>query len=884
MMGEWRLFAPALLVWGAALWATVEAGRGMVLTVFAAVAGAASCLLALCGWLLRREKQPRSKSCQDFRLPNNKSVAFYTAPLRYGGVLFAALLLLGLQLVAGWQGRTCQELETARQTGKSMWADVRVTGYPKLEVQSWHRARTEQTFMVRADYACGEFPTPILVRELPAEPFSHLAPGTQLRLRAQITAVNKRQDAFAFNPANAATIRVIEPADPFTNTRERVMRQFAAARTQLVSSARKIAGQQPAAALVPGFAVGDTSLVTATQRTQLSDASLLHLLAVSGANCALVTGACVALAARLGAGRRLRILLAACALVGFCLVVGPDISVLRAALMAAVLLFARFGGIKSRSLPSLGFAMLVLLMCDPWQAGQAGFALSVCATGGILLFAPLLTQATLRLFTWLFQPVTKWLSKPHRSAPVTKKTRRTGSGAWRRHLITQGGQRLLLLPFAVSLAAQLACGPVLLLLTPDINGSGVLANLLAAPAASLGTGLGLLALLTLPLSEPLGMLCLRGSTLAADWVTATATVTNTLPFAKLAWPAGVPGAVLLTALTALGLFACHLWTRKVRLFKLERAQVQPWQKRPKTLASTTILAVSAALTAAGFTSPTVIAPLVQKSSVPAGWIFVSCDVGQGDALLLRDPKTPESVMLVDTGDNPRALQQCCKLFGVTKIALLVLTHDDKDHVGALEAVQHMTAQALISPPTREYLQPSKTAAGTHATANRPLEQQLRAAGIPFTYGNEGMRGRVGNLRFRVLGPETNTVPTESNAASLILLTEQASVRALLLADTNEELQDALHRKYPQLTADILKVAHHGSRDQSPRLINSLHAQIAAVSVGVDNGYGHPVPHTLALLKAAGANIYRTDMLGSFAVFAGAQRQTLRVWAERPLAG
>lgn len=252
----------------------------------------------------------------------------------------------------------------------------------------------------------------------------------------------------------------------------------------------------------------------------------------------------------------------------------------------------------------------------------------------------------------------------------------------------------------------------------------------------------------------------------------------------------------------------------------------------------------------------VISPMTTQLSSPRNWIIVACDVGQGDALLVRDPNRPGEVILVDTGDDAEALSRCLRAFGVERIALLVLTHDDRDHIGALDSVLPRVDVALISP----------TLLGER-TEQRPLVRMLQAAATPYRVGAAGDGGSSegDGLSWRVLAPTPTAVPAESNAASLVLLLEVQKHRLLLLADTGFEEQAELVRQTPLSDIDVVKVAHHGSRDQDPALIDSVSATWGLVSVGAANRYGHPNEATLSSLARAGTRTLRTDLYGSIAL-------------------
>ncbi|MBC9926872.1 ComEC/Rec2 family competence protein [Leucobacter sp. cx-169] len=640
------------------------------------------------------------------------------------------------------------------------------------------------------------------------------APGTQVSVRGALRALA---------PADSAAFG-IAVRSAATGSTGASGTAAASLRAGLLDTARGVRGAE----LVPGLAVGDTSLVSEDLDVAMRESSLAHLTAVSGANCALVTGAMAAIAARLGAGRRLRVVISGLGLAAFVAVVGPDPSVLRAGVMAVVVLVSRFGGRPEAGFSALGVAILALLVVDPWQALQAGFALSVAATAGILLLAAPLTRAARAL----------WLPKP------------------------------LAIALAVASAAQFACGPFLLLLQPGLPAIGVAANVVAGPAAPLGTALGLVAALVAPFCPPLAVALVWLAAWPARWIAAVAETAGDLPLARWVWPEGWGGAVVLTIAQAAAVLAWLVWTGRLGLpGVVPPGPRRPWQREPQKpravrVVATVLLSAASALVV----STTLVTPLAQRAGVPRDWAVVMCDVGQGDAILLRDPAEPDRVMLVDTGDDAALLSTCLDRFGVTRISLLVLTHDDQDHVGALDEVIGRIDGALIAPPTT-------------GNVDRGVVRQLEAGGVPFVLGAAGNAAPAGQpLSWRVLAPGPRARPDSTNEASLILLAEANGLSVLLLGDSGQEEQAALLRAYPDLRADVVKVGHHGSRDREPGLPASVDARLAIVSVGAENRYGHPNHEVVAEFARARVPLLRTDEHGSIAVTADGEGEP-GVWVE-----
>ncbi len=274
--------------------------------------------------------------------------------------------------------------------------------------------------------------------------------------------------------------------------------------------------------LLPGLVVGDTSRLSPEVREDFRTVGLTHLTAVSGTNVAIVVGAVLLLSRRLGVGLRASPVLAAVALAGFVVLARPSPSVLRAAVMGVVGLVALSSGNRKAAMPALATAVLVLVLLDPDLAATPGFALSVLATGGLLVLAP------------------SWRERLARRMP-----------GWLADAI------------AVPAAAQVACGPVIVAISAQLGLLSVPANLLAVPAVAPATVTGVVAALLAPVWLPAAQAVAWVGWLPTAWLVLVARTGAALPGATLPWPDGMRGALLLAALTAVLLPA--LRRRSLRL-------------------------------------------------------------------------------------------------------------------------------------------------------------------------------------------------------------------------------------------------------------------------------------------------------------------------------
>lgn len=282
-----------------------------------------------------------------------------------------------------------------------------------------------------------------------------------------------------------------------------IQRAAGIVRSELAASAQRALAPD-AAALLTALVDGDTSAIDPIVSAEFRQTGLSHLLAVSGANVAIVTGAGLWIARRSRLPFAAQIGFAAFLLVGFVLVARPDPSVLRAAVMGVVTLIGLASGRPRAAIPALAAAVIVLLFVAPTLATAAGFALSVAATGGIVILG------------------SRWTARLRRYLPM---------------------------PFAMAVAvagaAGLATAPIIVTLYPMLNLISIPANLLVAPVVAPATILGVIAAVSAPWWGALADACCWLAGFSVRWLIGVARHTSAIPEAQINWPAGAAGAALL---------------------------------------------------------------------------------------------------------------------------------------------------------------------------------------------------------------------------------------------------------------------------------------------------------------------------------------------------
>ena len=356
-------------------------------------------------------------------------------------LVMLAAILLGASLMSLRQYSLSQsELKSHFDTEWTLIAEVRSDPVEiASKVVGFSFAPVRYTF--RASTSSG--PIRIIA---PPEQVRSLLPGQRIQITGQI--LSSRE-------SRVAALVIVKDEITVMTQPSRWSSSLAAIRNGL----RQASGDGDAGALIPGMVIGDTSKQSADFKNDMRRAGLTHLVAVSGANFAIVSAFVLWLMQFIFKRVPARLFATAIALAAFIALVRPSPSVLRAAAMAAVALLAMRTHRRSDSLPALGFAIAAVIFIDPWQARDPGFALSVLATLGLLLIAP-------RVITYLSQ----WL--PAKIASL----------------------------FAPPIAALALCLPIVVALSGYISPFSIFANIFAAPFVAPITVMGFIAALVSPLS------------------------------------------------------------------------------------------------------------------------------------------------------------------------------------------------------------------------------------------------------------------------------------------------------------------------------------------------------------------------------------------------
>lgn len=234
------------------------------------------------------------------------------------------------------------------------------------------------------------------------------------------------------------------------------------------------------------------------------------------------------------------------------------------------------------------------------------------------------------------------------------------------------------------------------------------------------------------------------------------------------------------------------------------------------------------------------------------------DVGQGDAIFVETPDGAQ--MLVDGGPDDSVLAKLGEVMPLAdrSIDLVVLTHPHADHVAGLVSVldRYEVGKILITGvqhPTDVYsafLLKIKSRNLATEVVRGPQEFAFGGSKVKILYPHESLEGE------RIEDP---------NASSIVLKIIEGAHDILLAGDIEAEGEGAMRAAGATLDAEVLKVAHHGSKSSSTReFLEAVKPDYALVSVG-ENTYGHPHPSVLERLRARGISLFRTDREGDITV-------------------
>lgn len=233
------------------------------------------------------------------------------------------------------------------------------------------------------------------------------------------------------------------------------------------------------------------------------------------------------------------------------------------------------------------------------------------------------------------------------------------------------------------------------------------------------------------------------------------------------------------------------------------------------------------------------------------------DVGNADSILVTNDGQS---LLIDAGENNDGdkVISFLRSRNVNKLNYVIATHPDSDHIGGMDDV-------INAFPIDTYIMSVMPKAITPTTKTyTDVLKALDKKKITPTVAKPGNSYPLGGANLAILGP-VGTFDTTNNMSVVCRIT-YGNRHFLFMGDAQKEAEDALLASGADLSADFIKVGHHGSRSSSQeKFLKAVNPRYAAITCGANNDYGHPHPETLATLKKLGITYYRCDLNGTITV-------------------
>lgn len=600
-------------------------------------------------------------------------------------------------------------------------------------------------------------------------------------------------------------------------------------------------------ALCVGILIGDREKISDITEDNFKKSNLTHMLAVSGSH---ITYIIVALTTILSkTNRKFSLITTIFFLLFFTVLTGFTASVLRASIMGIITLLASILHRKSDTINNLGISSIIILIYNPYLLVDAGFLLSYAGTIGIILFSKKISNGISIIVNKI-------------NPNLLNKEQNNNSKIFFVKSIIEKIILYVISSLSVTLSANIVIIPIMAYMFSTISFTFWISNILAGPVMEVVTIFGFIVYFISIIFPILAQFLGIALNLLLTVLLKIAEISSKIPGASIYIKTPSIYMCVIYYLIIYILFnmqAIKQIIRKKAIFRLYAIKAKKQRKNILVIAILFTILVNSII-------------YVTDKNIKIYFV----DVGQGDCTLIQT--SGRKNVLIDGGGSefgsfdvgkstllPYLLDR-----GITKIDYMMISHFDSDHIGGLFYImENLRVDNIIISKQGESSENLKKFIEILQSNIRGSKNKTNIILV-----KKGDNIKIDNSSyFEILFPEEELINDNIlNNNSIVAKFVSNNFKMLFTGDIEEIAENRLCELYKstnKLQADIIKVAHHGSKTSSTlNFLELVKPKIALIGVGENNNFGHPNDAVLKRIKDLGAHIYRTDQMGEISIVIG----------------